>query len=236
MTLEASVLAHRRKVMRRAAELGNVAQACREFGISRTLFYRWRRQFLSFGEVGLSPHPRVPQRWSRQSAPELEHAVLAYCLRWPTHGPQHIADQLRLPKFGGHQVSSSGVFGILRRHGLRTRWERLTRLEDRSAENGLLTERTRRRLLQSLDPGPHVEAKRPGDLVSVDTFYIGQLKGVGKVWQYTACDVASSFAVAAISLDHDSKTAAWFLKERVLPAYREAGHKLKPVLGTCQQL
>src|SRR5207247_7300916 len=139
MTLTDSVVALRLKVMKRAEETGNVSEACRQFGISRTLFYRWRRRYLSYGDTGLVPRPSRPQRWARQSAPELEHSVLAYALAWPTHGPQRIADQLARPSFGKWRVNASGVYAILMRHGLQTRWERLTRLEQRAMQDGLLT-------------------------------------------------------------------------------------------------
>jgi transposase InsO family protein len=231
MTLAESVVALRFKVMKRAKETGNVSEACRQFGISRTLFYRWRRRYLDYGDAGLLPRPHRPQRWARQSAPELEHAVLAYALAWPTHGPQRIADQLKRKGFGGWTVSASGVYSILDRHGLRTRWERLTRLEQRAAQDGLLTERTRRQLRTALGGAEmHVAAKRPGDLVCLDSFYIGQLKGVGKVWQYTACDAASSFAIAMLSTHHDARTAAHFLSTCVVPQLREAGQRLRAVL------
>lgn len=230
MTLEESVVAHRLRVMRRAEELDNVTQACRQYGVSRTLFYRWRRRFLTYGHDGLRPRPRHSQRFARQAAPQLEHAVLAYALAWPTHGPQRIADQLRQPAYGCWRLSASGAYAILRRHGLQTRWERLIRLEHSSLQQGLITERTRRKLATALRSGNHVEAKRCGDLASLDTFYIGKLKGVGKVWQYTACDAASSFAVAMLSLNHDAHTAALFLTHKVLPAYQQAGHRLKAVL------
>lgn len=231
MTLADTVVALRLKVMKRARETGNVAEACRQFGISRTLFYRWRRRYVSYGDAGLSPRPTRPQRWGRQSTPELEHAVLAYALQWPTHGPQRIADQLAQSRFGGWKVSASGVYAILGRHGLGTRWERLTRLEQRALQDGLLTERTRRHLRAALHGlEVHVQAKKPGDLVCLDTFYIGQLKGVGKVWQYTACDAASSFAIAMLATTHDATTAVRFLRQRVLPALKEAGHRLKAVL------
>jgi hypothetical protein len=68
---------------------------CREAAISRTLCYRWKRRYLRYGEAGLLPRPARPRRWGRQSSPALEHAVLAYALHWPTHGPARLADQLR---------------------------------------------------------------------------------------------------------------------------------------------
>jgi transposase InsO family protein len=226
MTLSDSVTDFRLRVILRARELGNVSEACRQFGISRTLYYRWRRRFLQYGVDGLRPRPHRPQRWPRQARPELEHAVVAYALLWPTHGPARIAAQLARPQFGGWKVSPSGVYAILRRRGLRTRWERLCRLEDGAAiHTGLLTERTRRRFEKR-----HVEAERPGDLVCLDTFYIGKLKGVGKVWQLTACDAACSYAIATLTRELSSRQAARFLREHVLRAYRRAGYTVRAVL------
>ncbi len=92
MTLEDSVRRHHLAILQRAALLGNVTQACREAGISRTVFYRWRKRFLRYGPDGLLPRPTRPTRWPRQATPALEHAVLAYALLWPTHGPARIAE------------------------------------------------------------------------------------------------------------------------------------------------
>jgi transposase InsO family protein len=230
MTLEESVVVHRLQLLRLAEQLGSVTQACRQQGVSRTLFYRLRRRLLRYGEVGLWPRPSRSIRWARQSAPQLEHAVLAYALAWPTHGPQRIADELGRAIYGGWKLSASCAYAILKRYGLQTRWERLIRLEHKALTDGLLTERTRRKLAAALREGNHIEAKQGGDAVCLDTFYVGKLKGVGKVWQYTACDAASSFAVATLSLEHDAKMAARFLAKKVLPAFQQAGHRLKAVI------
>jgi hypothetical protein len=225
MTLEDSVRRHRLAILQRAALLGNVTQACREAGISRTLFYRWRRRYLRYGGDGLRPRPTRPTRWPRQAIPALEHAVLAYALLWPTHGPARIAAQLRQSLWGGWRISASGVYAILRRHGLQTRWERLTRLEAQAATEGLVTERTRRRPLRA-----HVEAQYPGDLVCLDAFYIGKLKGVGKVWQLTACDAACSYGIATLVPRVTQHAAINFLRKHVVPAYERAGHRIQAVL------
>ena len=226
MTLEDSVRHHRLMLMQRAAQLGNVTRACQEAGLSRTLFYRWRQRLLRYGPEGLRPRPTRPTRWPRQATPALEHAVLAYALLWPTHGPARIAAQLRQPRWGRWRVSASGVYGILTRHGLQTRWERLTRLEAQAVgAHGLLTERTRRRVVH-----PHVDAQRPGDLVCVDAFYVGKLKGVGKVWQLTACDAACSYAIATLVPRVTQATATAFLRTHVMPTYQRGGHPVRAVL------
>ena len=96
--------------------------------------------------------------------------------------------------------------------------------EAQGATTGLLTERTARR-------HRHVAATHPGDLCSLDSFYIGKLKGVGKVWQLTACDCASSFGWARIVVGEvTAALMAAFLGEVVLPGYRAAGWRLRRVL------
>ena len=105
MTLEDSVRRHRLAILQRAALLSNVTQACREAGISRTLFYRWRRRSLRYGAEGLRPRPMRPTRWPRQAIPALEHVVLAYALLWPTHGPARIALSQHLVHTGHTRVA-----------------------------------------------------------------------------------------------------------------------------------
>ena len=239
MTLNDSVHAHRLRVMARAQALGNVTRACTEVGISRTLFYRWRRRYLAYGAPGLHPRRPGPRR-GRPSilSLQVERAILALALAWPTWGPARLAVQLARPEHGGYRVAPATIYRFLRRTGLRTRFERLAVLEAHSAQAaGLLTERTRRRLAAARRRrGPHVAARRPGDLVCLDTFYIGKLKGVGKVWQYTACDAACSYAIAQVTTEFSANAAAQFLRTRVWPAYRAAGWPIRRVLTGAQSV
>jgi transposase InsO family protein len=233
MTLDDSVHAFRLRLMARAQALGNVSQACREFGVSRSLFYRWRKRYLAYGRDGLHPR-RYGARPGRPStlSVQAQRAILALAIAWPTWGPLQLALQLRRPEHGGWQVAPSTVYRLLRRSGLQTRWERLAVLEAHSAQAaGLLTERTRRQLVAAQRrQGPHVDASQPGELVCLDTFYIGKLKGVGKVWQYTACDAACSYGVAEVSLEFSGAATAGFLTSRVLPAFHKAGWQVQRVL------
>ena len=233
MTLEDSIHGFRLRVMARAQELHNITRACREFGISRTLFYRWRKRYLAYGPDGLHPRRLGPRRGRPPLLSlQAERAILALALAWPVWGPVQLSDQLRRPEHGSLRIAPSTIYRLLRRMGLQTRWERLAVLEAHSAQAaGLLTERTRRQLAAAQRrQAPHIQASKPGELVCVDTFYIGKLKGVGKVWQYTACDAACSFAVAQVSLQFSAAAAARFLTGRVLPAFQAAGWPLHRVL------
>ena len=71
-----------------------------------------------------------------------------------------------------------------------------------------------------------------GICCSLDTFYVGKLKGVGKVWQITGCDAASSFGWARLIVGEVTTTAVLgFLREVVRPSYRQAGWRLRRVLS-----
>jgi transposase InsO family protein len=67
-------------------------------------------------------------------------------------------------------------------------------------------------------------------LICIDTFYIGKLKGVGKLWQITACDAASSYAMARVVPVCNAQQAASFLKQVVAVELAEAGWRLQRVL------
>jgi transposase InsO family protein len=165
-----------------------------------------------------------------QGGPETERLVVSVAISAGTWGCSRIAGHLlhrwRL------RVAPSTVQRILRRAGLATRRARLTVLEHRALQTvGLLTERTRRALWRARHGRTrHVEAHQPGELVCLDTFYVGNLKGVGKVWQITACDAACSYGVAWLLPTLSAAAAARFLRESLVPLYRRAGWPLQRVL------
>ncbi len=231
MTLADSIQGLRLRTLELAKQLDSVTEACEQLGISRSLFYRWRKRFESYGPDGLHPK-RIAARPGRPSivTPEQERAVIALALAGPSWGPQRLADQLRSQSV---RLAPSTIHRLLRRVGLGTRRERLGVIEHHSARTvGLLTERTREKLLRArFGRTQHVQAKIPGELVCFDSFYVGRLKGVGSVWQLTACDAACSFAFARIVPWPTAKAVADFLRQVVVPAYRSAGWKLKRVLS-----
>ena len=127
----------------------------------------------------------------------------------------------------GVVVSSTTVWRALHRLGLGTRTQRLLVLEVHGAKSArLLTQRTRENV--SRRKTRHVQAEKPGELVCIDTFYIGNLKRVGKLWQLTACDAASSYAMAKVVPARNARQAATFLRNVV--AVKQASWRLRRVL------
>ena len=224
MTLEESVLGVRLAVLREAQRRGNVSATCRQFGVSRTRFYEWRAVWRRYGAAGLRPKPTSAHRGRPVSVScETEHQVIAVALAWPTRGPQWISHQLAGQRVA---VAPTTVWRVLRRHGLSRRTARLATIElQQAAVTGVVTERARRRVRR------HIAAQRPGDLLSLDTFYVGQLKGVGKVWQITGCDAACSYGWARVVTGEVTAAAVLaFLTEVVLPVYARAQWTLRRVL------
>jgi len=206
-----------------------VTQLCAEAGISRSRFYELRARYRAYGEAGLRPRPRPTERPSRQLPEPLVDAIVAYAVEHPTHGQRTIADALARERFGGWRVSHGGVANALRRAGLGRRLARLAAAESLAAsEGGPLTERILREV-RAIERAAtrHIGSDVPGEELFFDTFYVGRLKGVGKVWQFSAVDGASSFGIARVLAGTKTAAAmARFLVADVLPAIRRANLRL----------
>ena len=134
----------------------------------------------------------------------------------------------------GLQVSSGGVRGVWQRHGLLTKHERLLRLEKATAERKLTLSDEQIRLLERFSPEfreRHIEAPHTGALVAVDTFFVGVLKGVGKVYLQTAIDCHSRYAWARLYPNKLPVTAVQLLNNDVLPTFEAEGAAIDAVLS-----
>ncbi len=175
-----------------ASELGNVRAACRVFGIHPSTYYRWRGPVLRSGLEMLRPRERRPPRMPNQTSQLTEQRVLAFSLGHPGLGPRRISATLAQDRWGGIVISPNGVWRVLRRHGLNRRISRLSLVAGYAAP----PEPERPTPLEAR----HVEVSRPGELVGVDCFHVGRLAGTsGRVWQYTAIDLATSYVWAELA-------------------------------------
>lgn len=206
-----------------AEELQNISLACKRAGISRSHYYDIKEAFEKFGAEGLAPQRRRKPRMPNQTPPELERQILEMTEQYPTYSYLRIAGQLRLIGIG---VSPSTVRAVWQRHGLTLRIQRLLWIERKTAESGgVLTER-QLRLLQkyrgrTADPEQHVEAPYSGYLLCQDTYFVGTIKGVGKIYMQSVVDAHCSMGFAKLHLSKVPMTAVDVLHDRVLPFYEE---------------
>jgi transposase InsO family protein len=134
----------------------------------------------------------------------------------------------------GIQVSAGGVRGVWHRHALLTKHERLLRLEKTTSERTLTLSDEQIRLLERFSPEyreRHIEAPHTGALIAVDTFFVGHLKGVGKVYLQTAIDCHSRHAWARLYPNKLPLTAVQLMNNDVLPTFEAEGACVDAVLS-----
>jgi len=232
MTTKDKIARRKLGLLELAKEMQNVSRACRTLGYSRQQFYEIRRNFQTFGLEGLidrqpgakGPHPnRVAQ--------EIEDRILKEALAHPTHGSLRVSQDLQLE---GLSVSSGGVRGVWHRHGLVSRHERLLRLEKEVRQTTFELTPNQIEALERFSPEfreRHIESRHTGDLVAVDTFFVGHLKGVGKVYLQSAIDCFSRYAWGRLYNSKMPITAVHLLNESVLPTFDEHQASVKTVLS-----
>ena len=211
-----------------AQELGDVSKACRIMGYSRDTFYRYKSARAEGGVEALFDANRRKPNLKNRVDELTEKAVRDYAVEEPAHGQTRLSNELRKR---GVFVSPSGVRSIWLRHNLECFSKRLKLLEQISAKSGaVLTESQvqalEKKKLDDLASG-EIETAHPGYLGSQDTFYVGTLKGVGRVYQQTFVDTYSKLAFAKLYTTKTPITAADLLNDKVLPFFDE--HKV-PVL------
>ena len=225
MTKDDVLFGYRQQLFAEAART-SVSEACRRFGVHRSTYYAWKRQVDRFGLEVLRPRERRRPQMPNQLPKMVEERIVSFSLAHPGLGPRRVSSELGREKWGGIVVSPNGVWKVLCRHGLNTRAKRLGLIAGYAAPYE-----------PPRDPGPeqHIDVDRPGELVGIDCFYVGRLKGTnGAIWQLTAIDIASSFAWADLVVcPHDNPTAEQTSKlaRRVARDLKDAGWRLERVLS-----
>jgi transposase len=199
MTKDDVLFGYRLQLFAEAART-NVSAACRTFGVHRSTYYVWKRQVDRHGLEMLRPRERRRPQMPNALPKMIEERIVSFSIAHPGLGPKRVASELAREKWGAIIVSPAGVWKVLCRHGLNTRAKRLGLIAGYAA-----------RYEPPRDPGPeqHIDVDRPGELVGIDCFYVGRLKGTeGAIWQLTAIDIASSFAWAELIVCKQSNPTA----------------------------
>jgi transposase InsO family protein len=227
MTSDQYIIQRKVNIIELGATLGNISDACRKLGVSRQHYYDIRTAIAEDGIEGLLEKSRKSPRIGNRVAPEIEQKVLDYSLEFPTHGQTRTANEL---KRKGTILSPGGIRSIWLRHAMEKKELRLKRLEKWAAENtNVLTEDQ----VQALEAAKEekqahgeIETHHPGFLLGQDTYYVGYIKGVGKIYQQTGIDTYSNVGFAKLYNDKTALAAADFLNDKVLPFFDGFGMSL----------
>jgi transposase InsO family protein len=214
------IIKHKLGLLNLAEELGNISKACQVMGLSRDTFYRYHAAVEDGGVEALFEKDRRGPNFKNRTDEGTEAAVVAYALEQPAHGQVRVSNELRKR---GLFISPSGVRSVWLRHDLATFRDRLKALEAKVAAEGLVLTEAQ---VQALEKKRHddevageIDTAHPGYLGSQDTFYVGTLKGVGRIYQQTFVDTYSKVAQAKLYTTKTPITAADLLNDRVLPLF-----------------
>src|SRR5436190_5324502 len=232
MTTEQKVIRAKVGLLELAKQLGNVSRACRVMGYSRDSFYRFKELYDKGGELALKEISRRKPIPKNRVEPDIERAVIEMAIENPAFGQVRVANELTKR---GQCVSATGVRSIWMRNDLQTLARRLKALEARLAQNSgmVLTEQqvqAMEKAKQEKEAHGEIETAHPGYLGAQDTYYVGTIKSIGRIYGQTFIDTYSKVAFVKLYDRKNALVAADMLNDRVLPFYEEHGVPLLRVL------
>jgi len=228
---ERKIIRNKVGLLKLAEQLESVSKACKVMGFSRDSFYRFKELYEQGGEAALQEISRRKPILKNRVDPAIEEAVVSFALEQPAFGQLRVSNEL---KKRGVFISSGGVRSIWQRNDLETFKKRLAALSAKVAQDGLiLTEdqlRAMEKAREEKEAHGEIETEHPGYLGSQDTYYVGNIKGVGRIYQQTFIDTYCKVAMVKLYDHKHAITAADMLNDRVLPWHEEHGIPLLRIL------
>ena len=222
MTLNEKIIKNKVGLLALAEELGNVSKACHVMGFSRDTFYRYKTAMEEGGVEALLEKSRRGPNLKNRVEERVENRVLELALDNPALGQVRVSNELRKE---GIILSPGGVRSVWLRHELQTFSRRLKALEKKVAEEGLILTETQLVALERKKERDayhgEIETAHPGYLGSQDTFYVGTIKGVGRIYQQTFVDTYTKVAFCKLYTMKTPLTAADLLNDQVLPFFEQ---------------
>lgn len=226
MTTDQYIIQRKLSIVELGETLKNVSAACRHHKVSRQHFYDLKAAVAENGIGGLIAKSRRSPRMGQRTPEVIENRILTYSLEFPSHGQKRVAGELAAE---GLRISGGGVRCVWIRHGLASQQNRLKRLEDWAAREGAALSAAQLAALEQVkqhkEAHGEIETHHPGFLVGQDTYYVGYIKGVGRIYQQTVIDTYSNYGFAKLYGDKTALPSADALNSKVFPFFD--GHGIK---------
>jgi len=231
MNQQQYILNRKLNILELGKKLDNISEACRRLGVSRQHYYDIKSAVQENGIDGLLEKSRSQPRYRNRVSEQIEKVVMDYALEEPTHGQVRVENEL---KKKGTIISAGGIRAVWLRAGIQTMDLRLKRLEKHAAETGAVLTESQVQALEDAknekEAHGEIETHCPGFLLGQDTYFVGNVKGVGNIYQQTAIDTFSNVGFAKVYTEKTALVAADMLNDKVLPFFDEHSVPLLRVL------